>query len=90
MRCKSCGSGNGSEFPGELAIHFPGRKGLDRPHVLMFPELVVCLDCGFAEFTIPKVELSPLKSGADVLAQPKQPEPRKSAPNEDRQKKDIA
>ena len=33
------------------------------PTVWMFPEVVVCLDCGFAEFVVPKNELHALVEG---------------------------
>jgi len=36
----------------ELATHFPGPKNIDEPIVWIFPELVVCVDCGIAEFAI--------------------------------------
>ncbi len=63
MACRSCGSENQTEFGAETNIHFPGRKGLDRPAVLAFPMLVVCLDCGFTEFTIAETELRLLGEG---------------------------
>ncbi len=44
-----------------MAIHFPGLKDIDKPVVWVFPEVVVCLDCGFAEFAIPAAELSQLE-----------------------------
>jgi len=46
-----------------MAIHFPGLKNIDKPVAWMFPELVVCLDCGTAEFTVPKSELPLLAKG---------------------------
>ena len=46
MPCKSCGSVNQSKFTAEMAIHFPGLQNIDKPVVWVFPELVVCLDCG--------------------------------------------
>ena len=61
MSCKSCHSENQAEFNGEIAIHFPGLKGLDQPIVWVFPKLVVCLDCGFTEFAIPETELRVLR-----------------------------
>jgi hypothetical protein len=61
--CKSCGRSNQSEFSSELAIHFPGLKGLEMPIVWVFPKLKVCLDCGLAEFAIPDSELRVLKEG---------------------------
>jgi hypothetical protein len=45
------------DFSGEIAIHFPGLDGLDKPIVWVFPKLLVCLDCGFTEFEVPKNEL---------------------------------
>ena len=64
MTCKSCGSANLHNFRGEIAIHFPGLKGLDQPIVWVFPELVVCLDCGAAQFDVPEAELRMLRKGA--------------------------
>ncbi len=60
MSCKSCQSVQQSNFKAEIAIHFPGLKDLDKPHVLIFPELLVCLDCGFTEFSIDETELQGL------------------------------
>ena len=64
MHCKSCGSDSAARFPAEIAIHFPGLKNLDRPHVWLFPTLLVCLNCGHTEFPIPKHELRLLKRDA--------------------------
>lgn len=57
MSCKSCHTENQRNYNGEVAIHFPGLKGLDKPLVLVFPQLLVCSNCGFTEFVIPKPEL---------------------------------
>jgi hypothetical protein len=70
MLCKSCQSQNGREFNGEIAIHSSGLKGLNKPIVWVFPELVVCLDCGFTEFTIPESETRVLREGGAPLQQP--------------------
>lgn len=43
-----------------MALHFPGLKGLDKPIVWVFPEVLVCLECGLAEFSIPETELGVL------------------------------
>lgn len=61
MSCKSCKSKNQSEFATEIAIHLPG---LNTPHVFIFPMVVVCLDCGFTEFSIPETELRRFVIGA--------------------------
>ena len=63
MACKSCGSVNHSKFAGEIGIHFPGLQDLDKPVVWVFPELVVCLDCGTAEFVVPEADLRQLVKG---------------------------
>jgi len=69
MPCKSCGSASQSQFRAETAIHFPGLKNIDKPVVWVFPELIVCLDCGTAEFAVPKPELQLLAKGdADAAA----------------------
>jgi len=60
MRCNSCGSENLSDFTAEIAIHFPRVKNVFRPHVFVFPALMVCLACGAAQFALSKEELSEL------------------------------
>lgn len=57
MSCKACQADKKRVFNGEIALHFPGLKGLDMPIVWVFPKLMVCLECGFAEFEIPEREL---------------------------------
>lgn len=63
--CKVCGHIQ-KAFGGEVAIHFPGLACLDKPIVWAFPQLLICLDCGFAEFTVPERELKVLRTGAAV------------------------
>jgi hypothetical protein len=60
MPCKSCGSVNQKKFGAEMCIHFPGLKNIGQPVVWVFPEVLVCLDCGTAEFDIPEAELRQL------------------------------
>jgi hypothetical protein len=64
MACPKCSSENQSSFNGEVAIHFPGLKGLNKPIVWVFPKLAVCLDCGFAQFAVPESETRLLKVGS--------------------------
>jgi hypothetical protein len=40
-----------------MAIHSPGLKNIDKPIVWVFPEVIVCLDCGTTEFAVPEAEL---------------------------------
>jgi len=56
MPCR-CGSFNTSKFIGEMGIHTPGLQGINKPVVWVFPELIVCSDCGRAEFAVPENEL---------------------------------
>jgi len=64
--CAACHSFNQNSFTAESAIHFLGLKGLDKPIVWVFPKLLVCLDCGYTEFTIPARELKVLQTGLAV------------------------
>jgi hypothetical protein len=66
MACNRCASENHREFNGELAIHFPGIAGLEKPIVWTYPKLFVCLDCGQAKFDVPERELRVLVTGVPV------------------------
>jgi hypothetical protein len=57
MSCRACKSANQHTFGSEINLHFPGRNGLDKPTLMVFPHLLVCFDCGFAEFEMPEKEL---------------------------------
>jgi hypothetical protein len=63
MSCASCTSCNQAEFTAEINIHVLGLKNLDKPSVLVFPKLLICLDCGFSRFTTPETELRLLARG---------------------------
>jgi hypothetical protein len=41
-------------FPTEIAIHL---KDIGRPHVFVFPKILVCLKCGFTELVIEEDKL---------------------------------
>ena len=57
MPCKLCTSENQRKFTAETAVHFSGLKNLDQPTVFVFSRLLVCMDCGLAEFAVPETEL---------------------------------
>ena len=57
MRCRVCGSISQSKFIGEMGIRSPGLKNIDKPTVWVFPEIIICLDCGTAGFIVPEAEL---------------------------------
>jgi hypothetical protein len=62
MGCRSCGEENQTELSAEIMIHL-SRPTKDNPAVLVFPKVLVCLKCGFAEFTIEETELRQLGTG---------------------------
>lgn len=62
MLCQSCRSSEQREFTAEINIHFPGKDGLTKPTVWVFPSLQVCLKCGSAEFAITGAPLRALAS----------------------------
>jgi len=62
MLCKSCQSSHLRNFNAEINLHFSGRNGLTKPTVWVFPKILVCLDCAFAEFFFPADELQRLAS----------------------------
>ncbi len=57
MPCKSCGSINQGKYLAEVGIHLPGLRNAGKSPVLVFPELLVCLDYGKTEFMVPKPDL---------------------------------
>jgi hypothetical protein len=63
MPCKQCSTDHQSTFSTEMNIHFPGRDGPDKPTVWVFPKVVLCVDCGFAELVVPKNELHAFVEG---------------------------
>jgi hypothetical protein len=65
MSCKSCSSGNLRNFPTEIAVHL---KGIGRPHVFVFPEILVCLNCGFSELEVAEDKLKVLAEDPSVTA----------------------
>ena len=70
MICKSCGSDQQGKFAAEVAIHFPGLKNISKPHVFVSPKLLVCLNCGNAEFAVPEAELRALAKGDAAATNP--------------------
>lgn len=39
-----------------MGVHSIGLRNIDKPTVWVFPRLLVCLDCGSAEFVVPEAE----------------------------------
>jgi len=60
MACFSCRSKNVKAFTSEINIHFPGKANLANS-LLAYPKLLVCLDCGLADFLLSEGELRNLR-----------------------------
>jgi hypothetical protein len=65
MICARCASSRKS-FTSEIAIHFFGKDGLDKPVVRLSPKLEICFNCGTAEFFVSNRERRVLSDGKDV------------------------
>ena len=63
--CQQCGSSNQSKFAAEVAVRSPKLKDPDNLPLLVFPQLLVCLDCGATEFKFSDEELR-LLSGTET------------------------
>jgi hypothetical protein len=64
MPCKECHSEYQREYTSEINVHFQAKDEADKGAVLLFPKLVVCLNCGFTEFTLSENELPLLTRSA--------------------------
>jgi hypothetical protein len=62
MSCPKCTLGNQVEVSAEMIIHCDGLKNLENSGVLLFPKLLVCVNCGFSQLTVPKTSLALLAS----------------------------
>lgn len=62
MACRVCNSENMQRLEGELTASLPTLSGLKVPPIYVCKNILVCLDCGFAELVIPATELLPLKN----------------------------
>ena len=61
VSCRSCGADKQHTFKAEIPIVFPKIEDLGKPVVWVFPKLLICLACGYTEFTIPETELRVLR-----------------------------
>jgi len=61
MACKACSSDNLQKLDAELTASLPVVKAVTAAPVYVCQKLLVCMDCGFAEFVIPDKELQSLK-----------------------------
>ena len=64
MKCASCGSDDQAEFPAEMSIHL--RRSPRQPGTLVFQTVLICMDCGFSQFTVAEAELRELAHDKSV------------------------
>jgi hypothetical protein len=62
MQCKACKSGHLQKLEGELTASLPGLDALKVSPVYVCQDVLIFLDCGFAEFLIPASQLKLLKT----------------------------
>ncbi len=58
MNCPKCQSASVSIVPAEIRLYRNGPRTLSHPPMTPSPDIQVCLDCGWSEFSIPRSWLS--------------------------------
>ena len=58
MNCPKCQSASVSIVPAEIRLYRNGPRTLSHPPMTPSPDVQVCLDCGWSEFSIPSNWLS--------------------------------
>lgn len=58
MVCPKCQSGSVSMIPAEIRLYRNSPRTLSHPPMTPSPDVLVCLDCGWAQFSIPRSWLS--------------------------------
>ena len=68
MPCLACRSQNLQVFYSEIAVHVEGTNDPHALPVMVFPQLTICMDCGFMQGKIQENEL-PLLGHKQVSTQ---------------------
>ena len=63
MSCRKCRSDKVRQLRGELTASCSSLQALKTPPIYVCEDVIVCLDCGFAELVIPLVALQVLQKG---------------------------
>jgi len=63
-----CASSNLIELVAEACVLFPGLKGLKVEPMFIYPKIVVCTGCGFAQSYLSDRELEKVRVGAARLS----------------------
>jgi hypothetical protein len=64
MSCNKCTSKNEQTFKSEFVLNFHEVENLSRGPIYVCEDIVVCLDCGHSEVSIPRQELARLKESS--------------------------
>jgi len=67
MQCRGCKSEKLQKFDGELTASLPDLKSVRVPPIYASLSVVICLDCGLAELTVPTKELDSFKKAKAAL-----------------------
>jgi hypothetical protein len=67
MACKKCVSENLQALTGELSASSRFATEASLPPIYVCQEVVVCLDCGFAELIIPMAQLQQLRTRVEQV-----------------------
>ena len=54
MNCPKCQSASLSVIPAEIRLYRNCHRTLSHPPMTPSPDVLVCLDCGWSEFSIPR------------------------------------
>jgi hypothetical protein len=58
MNCPKCQSSSLTVIPAEIRLYRNCHRTLSHPPMTPSPDILVCLDCGWSEFSIPRSWLS--------------------------------
>ncbi len=53
VSCPKCNSESVSTIPAEIRLYRNGPRTLSHPPMYPSPDIKICLDCGWSEFTVP-------------------------------------
>ena len=58
MICAKCESGSVLVVPAEIRLYHNCHRTLSHPPMTPSPDIMICLDCGWSEFSVPSTWLS--------------------------------
>ena len=58
MQCPKCQSSSVSVMPAEIRLYRNRQRTLSHPPMLPQPDVRMCVDCGWSEFSVPESWLS--------------------------------